>query len=473
MRPAFVLVWSREAPHRVGESITLPPNREDALLLGRGGERPDDPAPRGTWARQRPGRNIRTASFDDRRLSRRHLLFRRGPDASVAVELIGRGELEVDGRPAGPRPTVEPGSVLSIPGVLSLLCAERPGLLPDAPHWPPGPPPPFGAPDAQGLVGEGPVAWALRERLAFLAHRDRHVLVQGESGTGKELIARALHSLSARATGALVSRNVATVPSGLFDAELFGNARNYPNPGTPARVGLVGEADGGTLFLDEIGELPPDLQAHLLRVLDEGGEYQRLGEDQRRSSDLRLVAATNRDPAELKHDFLARLPLRISAPPLDDRPEDVPLLVRSLFERIGATDPAIAQQFGHDAPDGRLCPRLDQPLAVALVRHRWTTHIRELETLLWLAIGSSPEDVLELTSSVEEALGEEARDRVPGSPPVDPRTLDAATIQAALERCGGVQERAWRELGLRSRYALARLVKKHGITVGEPAQSGD
>src|SRR6185503_16398678 len=116
--------------------------------------------------------------------------------------------------------------------------------------------------------------------------------------------ARALHELSPRAERRLVSRNAATLPSGLMDAELFGNAKNYPNPGMAERAGLIGEANGGTLFLDEIGELPAELQAHLLRVLDGDGEYQRLGDAQQRRSDFRLVAATNRDPSSLKHDFL-------------------------------------------------------------------------------------------------------------------------------------------------------------------------
>ncbi len=137
--------------------------------------------------------------------------------------------------------------------------------------------------------------WQMRERIAFAANAGKHVLLHGESGTGKELAARALHALSSRAGKPFVSRNAATLPSGLIDAELFGSARNYPNAGMPERAGLVGQADGGTLFLDEIAEIPAEQQAHLLRVLDADGEYQRLGEATTRRSDLVLVGATNRD----------------------------------------------------------------------------------------------------------------------------------------------------------------------------------
>src|SRR5262249_39430583 len=144
---------------------------------------------------------------------------------------------------------------------------------------------PFGEPDADGLVGESPAMWALRGAIAAAARRDLHALVLGPSGTGKELVARAIHARSARSGRPLVARNAATIPESLMDAELFGNVRSYPNPGTPERAGLIGQAHRSTLFLDEIAELPVSLQAHLLRVLDEG-DYQRLGEATARKSDF-------------------------------------------------------------------------------------------------------------------------------------------------------------------------------------------
>ena len=451
-RPALVICWSDSAPHRIGELALLRPG--GPLLLGRGGERPDDPAPRLSWLRQRPGRNIDVDALQDRRLSRRQLQVT-AKGAGIAVELLGRGQLDKNGAPCPPRTELQPGDVLGVAGVLSLLCCSRPAQLPTL-RDPSRRTHRFGDADDAGFVGESPAAWGLRNRLAFLAGRSRHVLITGESGTGKELAARAIHAGSSRRDRPLVARNAATVPEGLFDAELFGNARNYPNPGTPARSGLVGEAEGGSLFLDEIGELPDAMQAHLLRVLDAGGEYQRLGEDRRRSSDLRLIAATNRDPDGLKHDFLARLPLRLAVPSLNERPEDVPLLLRALARKAGTEDPEIGERF-LDA-DGE--PRLARDLVERLVKHRWTTHVRELDALLWLSIGSSPADNLELTPEVAAALGPVGEH---AAAELDPRSLDRAEIIAALVRCDGIQERAWQELGLRSRFALARLIKKHDI----------
>src|SRR5262249_51707936 len=202
---------------------------------------------------------------------------------------------------------VGPGDTLELGRQMVFLCVRRPAWITGAP---PAEEHSFGDADAHGIVGESPVIWQLRERIAFVGPRSGHALIHGESGTGKELVARALHACSLRTGRPLVARNAATIPEGLVDAELFGNVRNYPNAGMPGRPGLIGEADGGTLFLDELAELPVSLHAHLLRVLD-GGEYTRLGEARPRRSDFRLIGATNRPESALKHDVLARLTFRI------------------------------------------------------------------------------------------------------------------------------------------------------------------
>ena len=150
--------------------------------------------------------------------------------------------------------------------------------------------------DALGVVGESGPAWA-PARSARVRRPGRRARARaGESGPGKELCARAVHALSAARGGRFVARNAATIPEGLVDAELFGNAKSYPNPGMPERAGLIGEADGGTLFLDEIGELPraPGAPAPRARRRGRVPPARRGGA---RRADLRLVAATNRAPA--------------------------------------------------------------------------------------------------------------------------------------------------------------------------------
>jgi two-component system nitrogen regulation response regulator GlnG/two-component system response regulator HydG len=221
----------------------------------------------------------------------------------------------------------------------------------------------------------------------------------------------------------------------------------------PERAGLIGQADGGTLFLDEIGELPPDLQAHLLRVLD-AGEYQRLGESKRRVADIRLVAATNRLPEDLKEDLAARLGLRIHVPGLDERREDVPLLARHLLLRAATRDPQIASTYfeGWDGHAGE--PRLSAALVRALVMHGYTTNVRELESMLWRAASSSSGSTLDLTDDVKKLV------RVAAKPT---RELGADEVRQALARHGGVKDKAWRDLGLPSRHALHRLMKKLAI----------
>jgi two-component system nitrogen regulation response regulator GlnG/two-component system response regulator HydG len=298
----------------------------------------------------------------------------------------------------------------------------------------------------------------LRDQLVFAARAEGHVLVRGESGTGKELCAAAIHGLSARGGRPLVARNAATFPAGLVDAELFGNAKNYPNPGTAERDGLIGEADGTTLFLDEIGELPAALQAHLLRVLDRKGEYQRLGESRLRHADLRVVAATNRAVSELKHDFAARFLLQIEVPPLVARAADVPLLVRHLLSQIAAGNDEVRRRFC--APGDAIEPRVSAALIDRLLRHRFATNTRGLAQVLWQAVAESRGDSVELTAGVAQLLAQAAPD------PAAAAEIGRAQIEAALSAAQGNVTRAARALGFKNRFALYRLMKKLGVDAG-------
>ena len=249
----LVLVWSANHPERVGEVLLLPAGSTAPFVFGRGAEEVDERYARVFLARQRPAANEPAGPIDDPFLSRQHLKIRRDGSA-LEIQSLGKRPLvaddeEVDLVRAGP------GDLVEVKNLLLFACAVRPATLPPLRHGA-APPVRFGEADANGIVGETPAAWEMRDQIAFFAKRKGHVLVTGESGTGKELVARAIHALSSRAGKRLVARNAATLPKGLIDAELFGNAANYPNAGMPERAGLIGDADGGTLFLDEIGELP-------------------------------------------------------------------------------------------------------------------------------------------------------------------------------------------------------------------------
>ena len=451
---ALVVAWYEREPSRVGEVLLVP--REGHSVFGRGAaEGQEAGAERLGLIRQRPGSNERTPPLDNPFLSRQQLKLTIDGDA-ILVENVGKRPLLVDGTPVS-RIHVRPGDVVEIKQQRLFYCAPRPMRL-EAPRFlEKAARIPFGEVDAHGILGESPVAWALRDQIAFFGGRAGHVILVGESGTGKELIAQAIHALSSRADRKLVSRSAATFPPGLIDAELFGNVANYPNPGMPERPGLIGAADGSTLFLDEIGELPSELQAHLLRVLDRGGDYQRLGESKRRAADVRLVAATNRGVHELKHDLAARLGLRMLVPTLNDRRSDVPLLARHLLRRIAAEDAVIGKRFLDAATKE---PRITLPLVRALLRHTYRTHVRELETLLWTSLGESTTDALELTAGVRASLA--ASPSAPVSP-AKTEEISAEAIAESLARNGGMREKVWRELGMANRHVLKRLIKKYGL----------
>ncbi len=449
---ALVIAWCGSEPRRIGE-VALFSVHGAPQTLGRG---EGDGEPRVRFFKQRPGRLSPTEPLSGAALSRCQLTVRaRGGKLDVAR--AGRCELVVNGVETE-KAALVPGDTLLLRGQLLLLCTRRVASMPKTVLLPEESFGPFGAPDAVGVLGESPAIWQTRERLAFAASAGKHVLVQGESGSGKELVARAVHRLSSRAAGAFVSRNAATLPPALIDAELFGNARNYPNPGMAERRGLIGEADGGTLFLDEIAELPLEQQSHLLRVLDAGGEHQRLGDSTTRRSELVLVGATNRELGALREDLAARFPLRIELPSLSARREDIPLLARHLLLRAAAESPRIAARFVREAEGGTQEPSFDPALVEDLLVRPYTTNIRELEALLWRAMASSPEGTVMLSDDLRsESAGR-------GAEP------SAEQIRAALGSAGGSVQRAARALALPSRYALYRLMKKHAIEADASAE---
>ncbi len=208
-----------------------------------------------------------------------------------------------------------------------------------------------------------------------VAPTDSTVLIQGETGTGKELIARAIHDLSTRQKGTFVKLNCSAIPAGLLESELFGHERGAFTGAIARKVGRFELADHGTLFLDEVGDIPPELQPELLRVLQEQ-EFERLGGIQTIRTNVRLVAATNRDLTEMvssgafRQDLYYRLnvfPVRV--PPLRERPEDIPPLLWHFTRRIARRMHRTIDTIPTDTMD-------------RLVHYQWPGNIRELENLV-------------------------------------------------------------------------------------------
>jgi len=199
----------------------------------------------------------------------------------------------------------------------------------------------WGEMDFDGIVGQSPALRHVLELVETVAPSDSTVLLLGETGTGKERIARAIHDRSRRRDRTLVKLNCAAIPTGLLESELFGHERGAFTGAISQKIGRLELADNGTLFLDEVGDIPSEIQPKLLRALQER-EFERLGGTQTKKVDVRLIAATNRDleamveNREFRSDLYYRLnvfPIRI--PPLRERPEDIPLLVRYFAQKYG------------------------------------------------------------------------------------------------------------------------------------------
>ena len=242
------------------------------------------------------------------------------------------------------------------------------------------------------IAGKSPALRDALELAARVAPTPTAVLLLGETGTGKELLARAIHARSKRFDRPLIRINCAALPPSLIESELFGHEKGAFTGATSVKVGRFELADGGTLFLDEVGELAPDAQAKLLRVL-ESGEFERVGGTRTRKLDVRIVAATNRDLNHamtegcFREDLYYRLssfPIRL--PPLRDRREDIPLLVWDLIQR-------------RQNEVGRRIERVPETTMQALMRYSWPGNIRELGNVIERALILSSGSVLRLDAA--------------------------------------------------------------------------
>jgi DNA-binding NtrC family response regulator len=329
-------------------------------------------------------------------ISRRQLLIRATADG-VEVENLGKCAMLVNGEERQVATLGEDDTVMlrsrgtrARRSQLLLLCRRRPRTLarPRAQHA-------FGEPDDAGIVGEGPGAWNLREQIAGAAQaKVRRILVLGESGTGKEATAKAIHALSKRANGPFVSRNAASFTMTVVDSELFGHPANFPSAGTPERKGLFGQADGGTLLFDEIGDCSLEVQARLLRVLDEG-EYQRVSESIARRVDVRFLAATNLDERTLRAELFGRFQRIVRIPPIRQRREDIPLLIRHWVLRRVEGDADLTSRYLQPGPTGEPEPKINGRLVDYLLRQELPLNVRELYAFLESTL-SNPEHDLRL-----------------------------------------------------------------------------
>jgi formate hydrogenlyase transcriptional activator len=302
------------------------------------------------------------------------------------------------------------------------------------------------------IIGASPAFKEVLRQVEIVAPTDATVLLQGETGVGKERFARAVHQLSARRDRPFVTVNCAAIPTGLLESELFGHERGAFTGALAQKLGRFELAHRGTLFLDEIGDLPLELQPKLLRVIQEK-EFERVGSARTQHVDVRLVAATHCDLAQLVEagQFRADLYYRLNVfpmtiPPLRHRPEDISLLVR---------------HFVHDYAQ-RLHKRIDLIPAeamAALTHYHWPGNVRELQNVIERAVILSPGSVLRL------ALDELPQSRPASGAPAGARTLEEVerehilrVLQDTKWVVGGRHGAAAR-LGLRRTTLLYRMEK--------------
>ena len=315
------------------------------------------------------------------------------------------------------------------------------------------------------IIGASAGAQRLRDLVLTLAESDVSVLITGESGTGKEVLARNLHRFSRRRELAFVSVNCAALAPGILESELFGHDRGAFTGAVRTHAGLFEEANGGTLFLDEIGEIPPYIQAKLLRVLQEG-EVRRMGEGGVRRVDVRLVSATNANLATMVVDGTFRKDLfyRINVveariPSLRERRDDVATLVSHFFQQRGLA-----------------CPEIHEETERMMTAYSWPGNVRELENEVEriAALHGAPRtltaDMLSdrvASGAVGAVLDVALLCEAPLASAVN--HLEVNLLKKALVQTNWNKSRAARRLGL-SRQGLLKKIKRYGIAREAAAQ---
>ena len=307
-----------------------------------------------------------------------------------------------------------------------------------------------------GIVGKSPALKATLHLAAVVAPTDSSVLIVGETGTGKELIARAIHNLSSRRERAFVKLNCAAIPLGLLESELFGHERGAFTGAIAQKTGRFELANKGTLFLDEVGDTPLELQAKLLRVLQEQ-EFERLGSNRTHKVDVRMIAATHRDlPAmvrqgSFREDLYYRLNVfPIHVPALRQRTEDIPKLVRH-FAAI------------HARLMNKTIDHIPSETMHALVRYRWPGNVRELQNFIERAVILSPHTVLRAPTWELEQFSSQTASNMPMTGLEEVKRDHILRALEASNWVVGGQNGAAERLGMK-RTSLAYSMRKLRIT---------
>ena len=324
------------------------------------------------------------------------------------------------------------------------------------------------------LIGQHPAIVMLRALIAKVAPSDVTVLITGESGVGKEVVARAIHQMSPRNNRPFVPVNCAAIPRDLLESEMFGHERGAFTGASGTRQGLFNTAAGGTILLDEIGEMPMDLQAKLLRVLEDG-EVRSVGADRSSRVDVRVIAASNIDLAAsvrkgtFREDLFYRLQVvPIVVPPLRERRSDIPLLVDHFLARIHGRNPQRNFTVSREA-------------MVHLWSYDWPGNIRELENMVErLAILC--EDSLIDTPILPAVLVTKPRPpviEIPANLPAGGvnltrmvREIEGRYINQALAQTGGNKQAAAKLLGLK-RTTFAAKLRRSIFVPGNPDDKED
>jgi len=304
--------------------------------------------------------------------------------------------------------------------------------------------------DYEEIVGASSALKRVLQQAEMVAPTDATVLILGETGTGKELIARAVHRLSPRKNLPFITLNCAAIPTGLLESELFGYERGAFTGALSQKIGRFEMAHRGTLFLDEVGDIPLDLQPKLLRALQEKS-FERLGGTKTIPIDVRLVAATNRNLAQMMGDKLFRSDLYyrlkvfpITTPPLRDRPDDIPILARHFTKKYAAKM-------------NRQIENIPSETMRALVSWNWPGNIRELENFIERAV------ILSRGPSLRAPLGEIKQDALESAGGATLEQVEREHVVRVLRECGGVVTTAATRLGLH-RTTLNAMMRKLGIS---------